>query len=67
MCIRDRDISILPFIRQFRIADVEWFDSQYKIKRIKNIIINFSNSDLFKDVMKKYDVWEENTKPVFFS
>jgi len=65
--INKLDISILPFIRQFRIADVEWFDSQYKIKRIKNIIINFSNSDLFKDVMKKYDVWEENTKPVFFS
>ena len=65
--INKLDISILPFIRQFRIADIEWFDSQYKIERIKNIIINFNNSDLFKDVMKKYDIWEENTKPVFFS
>ena len=64
--INKLDISILPFIRQFRIADVEWFDSQNKIKKIKNIILNFLDSDLFKDVMNKYDVWEENTKPVFF-
>ena len=60
------DISILPFIRQFRIADVEWFDSQNKIKNIKNIVLNFLNSDLFKDVMNRYDVWQENSKPVFF-
>ena len=64
--INKLDISILPFIRQFRIADVEWFDSQNKIKNIKNIILNFLDSELFKDVMNKYDVWEENTKPVFF-
>ena len=64
--INKLDISILPFIRQFRIADVEWFDSQNKIKNIKNIVLNFLNSDLFKDVMNRYDVWEENTKPVFF-
>ena len=64
--INKLDISILPFIRQFRIADVEWFDSQNKIKNIKNIILNFLDSELFKDVMNKYDVWEENSKPVFF-
>tara|TARA_B100001027_G_scaffold1611_1_gene1073 strand:+ start:227 stop:868 length:642 start_codon:yes stop_codon:yes gene_type:complete len=64
--INKLDISILPFIRQFRIADIEWFDNQKKIKNIKNIILNFLDSELFKDVMNKYDVWEENTKPVFF-
>ena len=64
--INKLDISILPFIRQFRIADVEWFDSQNKIKNIKNIVLNFLDSELFKDVMNKYDVWEENTKPIFF-
>ena len=64
--INKLDISILPFIRQFRIADIEWFDNQNKIKNIKNIILNFLDSELFKDVMNKYDVWEENTKPVFF-
>ena len=64
--INKLDISILPFIRQFRIADAEWFDSQNKIERIKNITLNFLDSELFKDVMNKYDVWEENTKPIFF-
>ena len=64
--INKLDISILPFIRQFRIADVEWFDSQNKIKNIKNIVLNFLDSELFKDVMNKYDIWEENSKPIFF-
>ena len=64
--INKLDISILPFIRQFRIADIEWFDNQNKIKNIKNIVLNFLNSDLFKDIMNRYDVWQENSKPVFF-
>ncbi len=29
------DISILPFIRQFRIADIDWFDSLNKPKYSK--------------------------------
>ena len=52
--INKLDISILPFIRQFRIADIEWFDKQDKIKEIQKILSNFLNSDLFKDVMYKY-------------
>ena len=64
--INKLDISILPFIRQYRIADVDWFDAQDKLKRLKNILLNFLDSELFNDVMYKYDVWEENVKPVFF-
>ena len=64
--INKLDISILPFIRQFRIADIEWFDKQNKIKGIQKILFNFLDSSLFKEVMHKYDVWEENTKPQFF-
>ena len=64
--INKLDISILPFIRQFRIADVEWFDKQNKIKGIQKILFNFLDSSLFKDVMYKYDVWEENAEPQFF-
>ena len=60
------DISILPFIRQYRIADIEWFDKQDKIKEIQKILSNFLNSDLFKDVMYRYDVWNENAEPQFF-
>ena len=64
--INKLDISILPFIRQFRIADIDWFDKQNKIKGIQKILSNFLDSSLFKEVMHKYDVWEENAKPQFF-
>ena len=64
--INKLDISILPFIRQFRIADIEWFDKQNKIKGIQKILFNFPDSNLFKEVMYKYDVWEENAEPQFF-
>ena len=64
--INKLDISILPLIRQFRIADIEWFDKQNKIKGIQKILFNFLDSNLFKEVMYKYDVWEENAEPQFF-
>ena len=64
--INKLDISILPFIRQFRIADIEWFDKQNKIKGVQKILFNFLDSNLFKEVMYKYDVWEENAEPQFF-
>jgi len=64
--INKLDISILPFIRQYRIADIEWFDKQNKIKGVQKILFNFLDSNLFKEVMYKYDVWEENAEPQFF-
>ncbi len=64
--INKLDISILPFIRQFRIADIEWFDKQNKIKGVQKILFNFLDSNLFKEAMYKYDVWEENAEPQFF-
>ena len=64
--INKLDISILPFIRQFRIADTDWFDKQNQITGIQQILDNFLNSKLFKDIMFKYDVWTENDIPQFF-
>ena len=64
--INKLDISILPFIRQFRIADTDWFDKQNQITGIQQILDNFLNSKLFKDIMFKYDVWTENDMPQFF-
>mgnify|MGYP003335875486 CR=1 FL=1 len=39
--INKLDISILPFIRQYKIADPIWFDAQQKIIKIKKRITNF--------------------------
>ena len=64
--INKLDISILPFIRQFRIADADWFDKQNQITGIQKTLSNFLDSKLFKDIMFKYDVWTENDIPQFF-
>ena len=60
------DISILPFIRQFRIANPEWFDQQKEIKNVQRLLNNFLESSLFKDVMFNYKVWEEEKEPIYF-
>ena len=64
--INKLDISILPFIRQFRIADPDWFDSQEGIRKLQNVLNNFLESKLFKDTMHVYDVWKKDSEPVFF-
>jgi len=60
------DISIFPFIRQFRIANPEWFDSQEDINKIKKMLMSFLESELFRDIMHVYDVWQVNSEPVYF-
>ena len=60
------DILILPFIRQFRIADQEWFDSQQNIPRIQRVLMNFLDSNIFKSVMNKYEEWCEGSDKIYF-
>ena len=60
------DILILPFIRQFRIADQEWFDSQQNIPRIQRVLMNFLDSNIFKSVMNKYEEWSERSDKIYF-
>ena len=60
------DISTLPFIRQFRIANPEWFDKQKKIKNVQRLLNNFIESSLFKSVMTNYKVWEGDKEPIYF-
>ncbi|MFL2707968.1 MAG: glutathione S-transferase [Gammaproteobacteria bacterium TMED226] len=64
--INKLDISILPFIRQFRIASPSWFDSQKQISNVQKILKNFLDSKLFKEVMHVYEVWEEESALVYF-
>jgi glutathione S-transferase len=60
------DILILPFIRQFRIADQEWFDSQQNIPGIQRVLINFLDSNIFKSVMNKYEEWYDGSDKIYF-
>ena len=51
------DISILPFLRQFRIADPHWFDSLKQIPKIQKLLYNFLDSNLLNQIMFSYEVW----------
>ena len=51
------DISILPFIRQCKIANPDWFFSQNFVDVI-NLLNYFESSDLFAQAMQKYAVWD---------
>ena len=59
------DIVLLPFIRQFRIADMEWFDS-LPYDNLKKWLSSFLGSSLLNSIMKKYDLWKEGDKSIVF-
>ena len=59
------DIVLLPFIRQFRIADMEWFDS-LPYDNLKEWLSSFLNSPLLNSIMKKYDLWKEGDDLTIF-
>ena len=51
------DISILPFIRQYKIANPDWFFAQ-KFVKVIGLLNYFENDDLFTQAMQKYDLWD---------
>ena len=55
------DISILPFIRQCKIANPKWFFDQNFIKVIA-LLDFFEVSDLFTHAMKKFDLWDPQNR-----
>tara|TARA_A100001011_G_scaffold65586_1_gene66546 strand:- start:364 stop:1026 length:663 start_codon:yes stop_codon:yes gene_type:complete len=60
------DISLLPFVRQYRIADPEWFDTEMPCTEIKNWLSDFLDSKLFNEIMIKYKRWEALSERVYF-
>ena len=59
------DIVLLPFMRQFRIADMDWFDS-LPYDNLKKWLSSFLDSSLLHSIMKKYDLWKEGDKSIVF-
>ena len=60
------DISILPFIRQCKIANPHWFLEQ-DFQKVINLLGYFESSTLFHIAMKKFDEWSpENPQIVIF-
>lgn len=52
------DIAIMPFVRQFAMVDMKWFeDSQYTA--LKRWLTHWLQSEDFLAIMKKYPQWQE--------
>jgi len=60
------DLAILPFIRQFRIADIEWFDKNMPLKNLHAWLMRFLEWQTFHNIMKKNKPWKVNNEPVYF-
>ncbi|MBT5808032.1 glutathione S-transferase [Candidatus Uhrbacteria bacterium] len=59
------DAAILPFVRQFAKADIEWFQSS-KYKNTQRWLEHFLQSPLLEQVMTKYEQWSVDDTPVLF-
>ena len=59
------DYAAFPFVRQFRIADMKWFDDQ-NWPFLQKWLQTFSHSQVFKDVMFKYKPWVPGATPIIF-
>jgi len=60
------DVCILPFIRQFRIANEEWFDDNEQFKKINETLKYFLEWEVFQIAMKKYPQWKQGDKEILF-
>lgn len=59
------DYATLPFVRQFRIADMEWFDAQ-DWPALHLWLQTFLNSERFASVMTKYAPWKDTGEEHLF-
>ena len=55
--------AILPFVRQFRGVDPDWFDD-LPFSGLHKHLQYFLNSSLFARVMYKYPAWQDTDKPL---
>jgi glutathione S-transferase len=60
------DMAILPFIRQYRIADPDWFDIVMPLPAIKGWLNQFLQNTVFHRVMIKTSAWVPNQDVVLF-
>ena len=60
------DIAILPFVRQYRIADIAWFDEAMPLRKTHRWLMQFLDWQTFIRSMAKYKIWESQDKPVYF-
>ena len=60
------DFAILPFIRQFRATDNDWFDKQTNIPFLQKWLHHFLTSERLRRIMCKYITWQEKDEIITF-
>ena len=58
------DWAIWPFVRQFRIADIEKFDQDNEIKYLRSWLNYFFAHNKYPMVMKKNKPWSKQNAPI---
>ena len=61
------DIAVLPFVRQYRIADPVWFDDELGLPNVQKWLTAFLDLPLFLSVMEKYDRWQSGSAGKIFA
>lgn len=56
------DMAIFPFIRQFSMVDLEWFEDQ-PYPKLKTWLTFFASNSLFEQVMQSYSPWLPENQP----
>ncbi len=59
------DMAIAPFVRQFALADLDWFNSQ-PWPNLQVWLAKWLNSDLYSRIMQKYPQWTPGRAGVMF-
>ena len=60
------DVALLPFVRQFRIADPIWFDNDLALPNVQKWVAQFRDWPVFTAVMQKYDMWQAGETGITF-
>ncbi len=59
------DIALFPFVRQFRIADPDWFDAA-DLPALQSWLSGHMESDRFKAIMTKHPLWKDTGEEIDF-
>lgn len=59
------DIAIMPFVRQFAMVDIKWFDT-CPYPSVRRWLNHWLESETFQSIMKKYKPWQIDQDEIVF-
>ncbi len=58
------DIALFPFVRQFSLVDINWFE-QSRYSHVRQWLHGLSSSELFQDVFQKHQIWQPGDNAIY--